>query len=53
MDWGKFFAMGGYAFYVWASYALFLVTILLNVALPLRRRARLRKSLQRSGRRNP
>jgi heme exporter protein D len=27
MNWSKFFAMGGYAFYVWGSYAVALVAM--------------------------
>ena len=27
MDWGNFFNMGGYAFFVWGSYALALVVL--------------------------
>lgn len=34
MEW---FAMGGYAVYVWSSYALGLLVLFLNVYLPLRR----------------
>lgn len=40
MNWssaGEFFAMGGYGFYVWGSYA---VTLLVMVAEPLLARAR-------------
>jgi heme exporter protein D len=27
MDWGKFFSMGGYGFYVWGSYLFALVAM--------------------------
>jgi heme exporter protein D len=30
-----FFAMGGYAFYVWTAYGLTLMVLVLNVLLPL------------------
>jgi heme exporter protein D len=42
MSWSEFFHMGGYAFYVWGSYAIALVAIGGEV-LALRQR---RKSLQ-------
>ena len=32
----EFFNMGGYAFYVWGSYALALVILALNVVFPVR-----------------
>ena len=32
----EFFAMGGYAFYVWTSYALALVILLWNIVQPRR-----------------
>lgn len=34
MNWHEFFAMGGYAFYVWTSYGLAFVVLLLNVLIP-------------------
>ena len=39
-DW---FAMGGYAGYVWPSYAVGLLVLILNVWLPLREHRRLLK----------
>ncbi len=38
MNWISFFAMGGYAVYVWPSYALAAVILVLNVVFPLHRR---------------
>ncbi len=38
-DW---FAMGGYGWYVWPSYAAGLLVVALNLWLPLRRHRRLR-----------
>lgn len=38
MNWSEFFSMGGYAFYVWGSYLIALLTIGGEVALLLRRR---------------
>ena len=31
MNWGEFFAMGGYAVYVWCSYALAAVVLIVNI----------------------
>jgi len=39
MNWSEFFAMGGYATYVWTSYGLMAVILILNVVLPLRKKA--------------
>ena len=47
MNWMNFFAMGGYAFYVWTSYGLMLVVLLLNLVLPLRRKAEVWKGVAR------
>ena len=30
-----FFAMGGYAFYVWTSYGLTLIVLLANIIIPV------------------
>jgi len=38
MNWAQFWAMGGYAVYVWTSYALALIVLVLNVWLPIRQR---------------
>jgi len=38
MDWGEFFAMKGYAFYVWGSYGLALLIFIVEVALVRHRR---------------
>ena len=38
--------MGGYAFYVWASYLLAAVVLALNVLIPLRRRKAVRRRLR-------
>ncbi len=43
MSVSEFFHMGGYAFYVWSSYGLALVVLVLNLTQPwLRRRQLLR-----------
>lgn len=41
MDWSKFFAMGGYAFFVWGSYIVSALAIGGEVFLLLRRKKRL------------
>lgn len=46
-----FFAMGGYAAYVWPCYVLSLLVVVLNVWWPQRRRKRLLQQLQREARR--
>jgi heme exporter protein D len=45
MNWSDFFAMGGYALYVWGAYGLAAIILALNVALPLRRRKTVRHEL--------
>lgn len=39
MNWSEFFAMGGYASYVWASYGLMGLILILNLVLPLKKKA--------------
>jgi heme exporter protein D len=46
----EFFHMGGYAFYVWTSYAVAALVLALNLALPLARRSRLLADLRRRAR---
>jgi heme exporter protein D len=43
-----FFSMGGYAFYVWTSYGIALAVLLLNLVLPWRREAEVRKDIARA-----
>ena len=45
MNWSEFLHMGGYGFYVWSSYGLALLVLLLNLYLPLRRRKTVRHLL--------
>jgi heme exporter protein D len=47
----EFFHMGGYAFYVWTSYAIALVVLVLNVLVPMRNRRRLLADIDRRARR--
>ena len=46
MNWTEFFAMGGYGQYVWGSYGLAALILILNLYLPLRRRKTLRRLLR-------
>lgn len=41
----EFFAMGGYAFYVWTSYGLTLIVLLANIIIPVAQRRQLLRSL--------
>ena len=43
----EYFRMGGYAFYVWGSYAVVLVVLALNLAVPSLRLRHLRRTLAR------
>jgi heme exporter protein D len=45
MTLAEFFNMGGYAFYVWTSYGLTLVVLLVNIILPIVQRKQLLRSL--------
>ena len=51
MNLNEFFHMGGYAFYVWTSYGIALVVMLITVILPLRQRKKLLGDIARAGRR--
>lgn len=42
-----FLSMGGYAQFVWPSYGLVLVLLIVNFVMPLRRKAELEQSIQR------
>ncbi|BAV33217.1 hemagglutination activity protein [Sulfuricaulis limicola] len=46
MNWTEFFAMGGYGLYVWSSYGLAALILILNLYLPLRRRQAVRRQLR-------
>lgn len=47
MDWSSFFAMGGYAAFVWPSYGIALVLLVINAVLPVQRERALRERLRR------
>jgi heme exporter protein D len=44
----EFFHMGGYAFYVWTSYAIAAFVMILNVFIPLRNSKAQKQRLQRA-----
>ena len=41
----EFFAMGGYALYVWPAYVIAAVSLVLAVLIPIRRHRKLREQL--------
>ena len=41
----EFFRMGGYAFYVWGSYAVVATVLVLNFVAPVLRHRRIRRAL--------
>ncbi len=43
----EFFHMGGYAFYVWMSYGIAFVILLINIVVPMVRKQRLLRELRR------
>lgn len=51
MNWAEFFDMGGYAFYVWTSYALTLILVVANIVSPILERkkviARVKRTIKR------
>ncbi|NND81915.1 MAG: heme exporter protein CcmD [Gammaproteobacteria bacterium] len=47
MNWSDFFAMGGYAFYVWSAWGLTGVVLLWQFTQPRLRNAKLRRELKR------
>ena len=51
MNWSEFFHMGGYAFFVWTSYAIALVLVILNVVAPILQRRRIVSRIKRALRR--
>lgn len=46
MSWAEFFAMGGYALYVWGAYTFAAAVLALNVIVPLRRGKAVRAALR-------
>ena len=50
-SWSEFFAMGGYAFFVWMSYGLTFLVIVINIVMPLIQRKQVIKRVKRAIRR--
>jgi heme exporter protein D len=50
-SWSEFFAMGGYAFFVWTSYGIALLVILLNIVMPMIERKKVISRVKRAIRR--
>jgi len=48
MNWSEFFNMGGYAFYVWTSYALTFIVLLANIVSPIMQRKKAIKRIKRA-----
>lgn len=51
MNWADFFYMDGYAFFVWSSYGIAFVVLLINVVLPWHRKKQIQRSLGKAKRR--
>ncbi len=48
MNWSEFFNMGGYAFFVWTSYALTLIVVMANIILPIMQRKKVISRIKRT-----
>lgn len=48
MNWSEFFHMGGYAFFVWTSYALTLLIIVANIIAPMLQRKKVISRIKRA-----
>ncbi|MGH8498369.1 MAG: heme exporter protein CcmD [Methylococcales bacterium] len=53
MNLAEFFAMGGYAFYVWTSYGIAFVVLALNIIQPLIQQKRTLRAIRRRRKRHP
>ena len=51
MNLEEFFNIGGYAFYVWSSYGIALLVLLVNIIAPLRQRNKLLNKIADTARR--
>jgi len=47
----EFFHMGGYAFFVWTSYALAAIILIANIIIPMQRKKEIMNNLKRRLRR--
>jgi len=52
MNWSEFFAMGGYAFYVWGSYGVTALFIIIEIIVLRHRHTSIRRRLARIARMN-
>lgn len=52
MNVGEFLHMGGYAFYVWTSYGIVALVLLVNFIVPIQRRRKLLQQIKRQVRRD-
>lgn len=52
MNLTEFFAMGGYAFYVWTSYGIALLVLALNIIQPLMQQKRVLREIRRRQKRH-
>ena len=52
MNWQEFFAMGGYAFYVWTSYGITFVVLIYIWVAPVLQRKKFIRQLQLRKRRS-
>jgi len=50
-SWSEFFDMGGYAFFVWSSYGLTFLVIVLNIIMPIMHRKKVISRVKRAIRR--
>ena len=48
MNWSEFFNMGGYAFFVWTSYALTLIVVVANIISPIMQRKKVISRIKRA-----
>ncbi len=47
----EFFHMGGYGLYIWSTYALAFIVLVLNTIIPLRRETKLLQSIAKKTKR--
>jgi len=52
MNWSEFFAMGGYSLYVWGSYGMAALVLVLNVLAARQRENSVRRELEETTRLN-
>ena len=50
-SWSEFFDMGGYAFFVWTSYGIALLVVVLNIVMPVLHRRKVINRVKRAIRR--